>query len=249
MDLHKSLVEKISYVDNDGVSVMLEVSYPWLPPGCDVCRKWGHKGTECSAKNIEILQKEKGSNLPLVVADGDQRQQKNPVSELLQELEEFTPYAPLGNGVEVNKMLNSIVLGAGMVEVGQSGKTPDTGGTVSDGIGGSSTPEIGVSEVSGQLNVSREEVVGGSVSGGRTVSPSRFQALADISKEEEVETDELSETEEGEIVADHVEKVVQETSQRQRKPTTVSQRGSQMGANVGKVTKKTIARSKDLKYA
>ncbi|KAF3538199.1 hypothetical protein F2Q69_00023220 [Brassica cretica] len=146
-------------------------------------------------------------------------------------------------------MLNSIVLGAGMVEVGQSGKTPDTGGTVSDGIGGSSTPEIGVSEVSGQLNVSREEVVGGSVSGGRTVSPSRFQALADISKEEEVETDELSETEEGEIVADHVEKVVQETSQRQRKPTTVSQRGSQMGANVGKVTKKTIARSKDLKYA
>ncbi|CAN6855056.1 unnamed protein product [Brassica oleracea] len=228
---------------------MLEVSYPWLPPGCDVCRKWGHKGTECSAKNIEILQKEKGSNLPLVVADGDQRQQKNPVSELLQELEEFTPYAPLGNGVEVNKMLNSIVLGAGMVEVGQSGKTPDTGRTVSDGIGGSSTPETGVSEVSGQLNVSREEVVGGSVSGGITVSLSRFQALADISEEEEVETDELSETEEGEIVADHVEKVVQETSQRQQKPTTVSQRGSQMGANVGKVTKKTIARSKDLKYA
>ncbi|KAG2303899.1 hypothetical protein Bca52824_032550 [Brassica carinata] len=41
---------------------------------------------------------------------------------------------------------------------------------------------------------------------GITVSPSRFQALADISEEEEAGNDDPSENEEGEIVADSTEK-------------------------------------------
>lgn len=106
----------------NGDTVELEVCYPWLPPKCEVCRQWGHKGPECSAKNITILQKDTSSALTIVEGGGNQASQQNPVADLLQELEEFTPYAPLGNGVEVNKMLNSIVLGTGMVEVSQSEK-------------------------------------------------------------------------------------------------------------------------------
>lgn len=55
VDFNNPLVEKISYFDNVGVPVVVEVSYPWLPPRCEVCRWWGHKGPECSTKNIKIL--------------------------------------------------------------------------------------------------------------------------------------------------------------------------------------------------
>ena len=48
VNMHKPLVEKISFLDKDGVNVMIDVSYPWLPPKCSVCSAWGHKGTSCT---------------------------------------------------------------------------------------------------------------------------------------------------------------------------------------------------------
>lgn len=99
-------------------------------------------------------------------------------------------------------MLNSIVLGAGMVEVDQSGKTLVFGKTNTDGDGGGSTLEQGWAAARGQLNEPRVEAEGGSEGCRIPVSPSRFQALAYISEEDEVEIDELSEAKEGEIVVD-----------------------------------------------
>ncbi|KAL0796106.1 hypothetical protein Bca101_067483 [Brassica carinata] len=99
-------------------------------------------------------------------------------------------------------MLNSIVLGAGMVEVDQSGKTLVFGKTNTDGDGGGSTLEQGWTAARGQLNEPRVEAEGGSEGCRIPVSPSRFQALAYISEEDEVEIDELSEAKEGEIVVD-----------------------------------------------
>lgn len=43
VNLCKPLVEKISCLDKDGRKVMIDVSYPWLPPKCNVCATWGHK--------------------------------------------------------------------------------------------------------------------------------------------------------------------------------------------------------------
>ncbi|KAL0723241.1 hypothetical protein Bca4012_037840 [Brassica carinata] len=231
VDLNKPLVEKISYVNNVGASVTLEVGYPWLPPKCEVCRRWGHKGSECSAKMLPFCKKKnKDAALPIVVVGEDHALQKNPVSDLLQEQEEFTPYAPIGDGVEVNNMLNSIVLGAGMVEVGQSAKDLVTQSSISE-AGGNADPEQNWTEVQGKPY---EAVTSDDVRGearGITVSPSRFQALADISEDDEADNDDPSETEEGEIVVDSTEQKVLDHAQRQNKSTTAPLRGSRTTTN------------------
>ncbi|KAG2282826.1 hypothetical protein Bca52824_054046 [Brassica carinata] len=60
VDLHKTLVEKITFADQAGASHEVLVNYPWLPPRCNVCCKWGHKGQDCSSKEIKILSKRTG---------------------------------------------------------------------------------------------------------------------------------------------------------------------------------------------
>ncbi|KAG2266452.1 hypothetical protein Bca52824_073531 [Brassica carinata] len=60
VDLHKTLVEKIAFTDKAGASQEVEVNYPWLPPRCNVCHRWGHKGQDCSSKEIKILTKRTG---------------------------------------------------------------------------------------------------------------------------------------------------------------------------------------------
>ncbi|KAH0929221.1 hypothetical protein HID58_014948 [Brassica napus] len=57
VNLHQPLVEKISFKDNAGSAHEVEVNFPWLPPRCSVCRRWGYKGQDCSCKEIRILNK------------------------------------------------------------------------------------------------------------------------------------------------------------------------------------------------
>ncbi|KAF3489448.1 hypothetical protein F2Q69_00054411 [Brassica cretica] len=59
VNLHEPLVEKISCLDKDGGKVLIDVVYPWLPPKCNVCAAWGHKGNCCSSKTIKVLQEGK----------------------------------------------------------------------------------------------------------------------------------------------------------------------------------------------
>ncbi|WZZ33528.1 hypothetical protein YC2023_016929 [Brassica napus] len=55
IDLHKLLVEKINFVDKDGVQVVIDVCYPWLPPRCNICNSLGHKGESCNSRKIKVL--------------------------------------------------------------------------------------------------------------------------------------------------------------------------------------------------
>lgn len=57
VDLHKALVEKISFKDKQGSVKELVVNYPWLPNRCNVCQNLGHKGVECKGKRTVILKK------------------------------------------------------------------------------------------------------------------------------------------------------------------------------------------------
>lgn len=93
VNLHKPLVEKISFKDKDGTQVEMVVNYPWLPMQCNLCHKWGHNGSACSAKNLVILRKE---NIPEVHLgtgkDSDAglnivNDNRNMVSQLLHDLE------------------------------------------------------------------------------------------------------------------------------------------------------------------
>lgn len=42
VDLEKPLPKKICFKGREGEDVTVVVHYPWLPPCCDVCSKWGH---------------------------------------------------------------------------------------------------------------------------------------------------------------------------------------------------------------
>lgn len=54
VNLHKPLIDQICFPDESGNTVSVSVSYPWLPPHCALCSKWGHHTKDCSMK-ISIL--------------------------------------------------------------------------------------------------------------------------------------------------------------------------------------------------
>uniref|UniRef100_A0A0D3AH44 Uncharacterized protein n=2 Tax=Brassica TaxID=3705 RepID=A0A0D3AH44_BRAOL len=63
VDFQKPLPQKICFVDRDGTEVTVEVSYPWLPPCCGNCTKWGHTDKDCQVvKTLAILQRQDGVN-------------------------------------------------------------------------------------------------------------------------------------------------------------------------------------------
>lgn len=62
VDLTKPMTEKICFQDRQGVEVTVSVSYPWLPPRCSGCNKWGHKEAICILnKPKTILSKQEGT--------------------------------------------------------------------------------------------------------------------------------------------------------------------------------------------
>ncbi|XP_020868126.1 uncharacterized protein LOC110224871 [Arabidopsis lyrata subsp. lyrata] len=58
-DLSKELPKKICFSKN-GTDFWVDFSYPWLPPRCTICDKWGHLETRCVAnlKKSEISSQE-----------------------------------------------------------------------------------------------------------------------------------------------------------------------------------------------
>ncbi|KAJ4875985.1 hypothetical protein Rs2_41003 [Raphanus sativus] len=47
VDLTKPLPNKISFQDRVRQDVLVTISYPWLPPRCLNCSRWGHSATDC----------------------------------------------------------------------------------------------------------------------------------------------------------------------------------------------------------
>lgn len=52
-DLSKELPKKINFTIQ-GKETLVEFSYPWLPPRCEECGKWGHYITFCKEKKKEV---------------------------------------------------------------------------------------------------------------------------------------------------------------------------------------------------
>lgn len=183
VNLNKPLVEKISCLDKDGKAVMIEVLYPWLPPKCNICNRWGHLGSSCQSKKISVLQKgkevavDKGTLDVVINGDGSvrydlQNTQRNVVQELLHELEGL----------------------------------PLTFGSNGDGVVQRKGFEVGNTSTSGRSEqrkeewalVGRSDIVEKRNSGGVghesdvLISPSRFSVLA-LEGQGEVENDEKGE--------------------------------------------------------
>jgi len=49
VDLTKDLPKKFSFKSEKGGDTIVEFVYPWLPPRCHTCSKWGHQTIDCLA--------------------------------------------------------------------------------------------------------------------------------------------------------------------------------------------------------
>ncbi|KAL0790718.1 hypothetical protein Bca101_006964 [Brassica carinata] len=54
VDLSKPLPTKINFKGRDGSDVVVSITYPWLPPCCLSCSKWGHVEKDCSAPKANV---------------------------------------------------------------------------------------------------------------------------------------------------------------------------------------------------
>lgn len=52
VNLQKPLVEQIIFPGTNDESVTVSVSYPWLPPKCQLCSSWGHVVKDCTKKVV-----------------------------------------------------------------------------------------------------------------------------------------------------------------------------------------------------
>lgn len=206
VNLHKALTENISFLDNSGNDVSVEVVYPWLPSKCNVCLAWGHKGVECKYAKVKILNKndeEKKSDEDsvensLVVASGEKEKNLNVVNELLKELEEFPiPLPQIGEGSE-ERVADVRTMGLSLVE-----QTTNECGIEALLFEGE---QQGWSHVNGRPPSPRFKHGVGSETNDKEegdaiiISPSRFNVLT-ITEEEGV-GEENAEIEEGEVVSE-----------------------------------------------
>ncbi|KAF3499171.1 hypothetical protein F2Q69_00044231 [Brassica cretica] len=237
VNLHQPLVEKISFKDNAGSAHEVEVNFPWLPPRCSVCRRWGHKGQDCSSKEIRILNKkveEAAASLFAVIphgrdkagdrvevvegnevatVEGDVIKEGNVFENLIQDLEALTPVAnnvAALEGIKLTEPTTEVfhTNGIGAWENGRGMKqVGDTGGE-----------------------------------GAIIISPSRFSPLQGIEEEaEDAMEDNGKEVEEGEILENNVDG-------KKVPGVHVSKRGRKPGS-AQKQMRGKIVRTKDLIYA
>ncbi|CAL9224751.1 unnamed protein product [Arabidopsis halleri] len=80
VNLQKPLVEQICFPGPNDTTITVTVSYPWLPPKCSLCSKWGHNVKECTKKvtlaasaiptSKEVLTKEVSAQAVKEIAQG-----------------------------------------------------------------------------------------------------------------------------------------------------------------------------------
>lgn len=56
VDLTKPLPNKISFQDRKGLNVLVSINYPWLPPRCLTCSKWGQSAKDCLMKKLPSIE-------------------------------------------------------------------------------------------------------------------------------------------------------------------------------------------------
>ncbi|CDY08918.1 BnaC08g11480D [Brassica napus] len=116
VDLQKPLPQKICFKGRGDSDVEVRVSYPWLPPCCSLCSKWGHLAKECKVtRSVVILQR--GNEDAYVSRDRSGKKAevvsgKEVVSKLLEDLESIQTIkgkAANGGSLEVNVSANQVL--------------------------------------------------------------------------------------------------------------------------------------------
>ncbi|CAN6924219.1 unnamed protein product, partial [Brassica oleracea] len=148
-------------------------NYPWLPPRCNVCCRWGHKGQDCSSKEINILSKRTGeTTYASMPREGISTMPKegNAMEHLIKDLEELTHVASSDEKEAI--------------KISESSKELSKTNTIDVWVNGKGV------KASSDRKGEKEFMI----------SPSRFSPLQDIDEEEETCLEESgTEVEEGEF--------------------------------------------------
>ncbi|CDY53374.1 BnaC03g75400D [Brassica napus] len=223
VNLQKPLVEKISFTNQEGQKVDIEVKYPWLPP-------------RCTAENVAAVSTEAGGN----------GLKKNAVADLLRDLECFYPILQEGGsghkGTETNVEfsvgevnLEKMIVQENTEERGQEITVQkETEWAVINGGTRSSPISDMVNGEASSSSVSATETV---------VSPSRFTVLTTL--DEDIED---TEVEEGEVVSENEHIGIADSERPKDKEEHHNRRGKSVSVAAQKSTKKKVMRSRDLKF-
>ncbi|RID53730.1 hypothetical protein BRARA_G01107 [Brassica rapa] len=223
VDLTKPLPNKISFKGRDGSEVLVSICYPWLPPRCTSCSKWGHSEADCPSPNsgqqqIRVLQTKivEDVNVELEGFPSKEVTEKSSteiVTKLMEELE---------------SMSGKESLSGSLVNVGKDLAVSDDFVDVPSGL------------VSNQRRISPTHSK--DKSGSNCLSPNGFQALQDIREEGEIEDEEMEEEGknlEEEIYADDITK---------KTSVVVHSQGTTQRSR-GKNLRRAIVNSRDLVQA
>ncbi|RID62873.1 hypothetical protein BRARA_E01915 [Brassica rapa] len=176
VDLTKPLPNKISFKGREGTEVVVSISYPWLPPWCSLCSKWGHNSKDCHSKGKESERSVKDSSvLEKVVAgndyvvmegfstkDASEKSASEIVNKLMEELETMSGKASLSGD-------SNTASAVGLVESSHSvAPENESWALVSITNHGSSSPSRAIRTVG-------------------CASPNGFQVLQDIREEGEID--------------------------------------------------------------
>lgn len=239
VDLTKPLPTKINFKGRDGSDVVVSVTYPWLPPRCLSCSKWGHVEKDCSVPkaNVEaarqahvVIEQALVTANDSVVLEGFSTKDttgKSPseiVTKLMEDLESMTGKASLsGEGTSKEEVVQT---------VSNNILAPDSNSWSL--VPGQGSPQAYPRKAQNSSN--------------DCISPNGFQALQDIREEGEIEDDE----ETGEVeVPDSATLIVEslpvvvvtnETS-------VTAQRHGGSQRNKGRGAKRGIVNSRDLVQA
>lgn len=182
------------FCDCEGKKCEVAVMFPWLPPRCTVCRRWGHKIQDCTGRDVTILQKQQEVKEPVEFATIPQVSKAvggegHSIEELIQDLEALTPHS-----IPVEPVRTT---------------TPPTGQEIDEGQGSKSREEsqgIQLSEPTTEVFHTNKEGRWETDNGrkkvlvmerkqreekGIVISPSRFSPLQGIEEEEEEEYEEV----------------------------------------------------------
>lgn len=185
VDLTKQLPNKISFKNREGAPALVSISYPWLPPRCPACSRWGHRETDCQAQNRRETTPP-GNEENLIVNDAE-------ISE--------DPYKNEDTGKASKEIVTNLL--AELKSLSEEGNLSGERVSVSPGVAtdceekGDSTDQEKWALVTGN---------GGKTSPAREVeschSPNGFQLLRDLQEEGEISDDDSSQSDTAEETLD-----------------------------------------------
>lgn len=193
VDLKKTLPSLICLPSLEGDTVRIPVSYPWLPPRCHICNKWGHVDKNCVSPRV-ILQKQRGLEVALVDVEPSFS-----LDGVLQQAEAEGVKVAIHNGDLEDKSVTNDTVQLPLTVANPEIEKNDSLLTAEEGewhtVGKSKSQQkdmLGAKLLNPEVALDSDNV-----------SPSRFQVLASIRDEGELEDEDT--VEEGEISAKTVD--------------------------------------------